>query len=392
MFDLNTVEVRCTHHAAFDPAEQPGVRAITYEGMPIAGKKTKVFAYIGFPENAGGSVPGVVLVHGGGGHAFPHWVKLWVDHGYAAIAMDTTGYFPDESESGWHHGLYGEFAEDGYTDAPGNQSMQEVTDDCVEKQWMYHAVADVMLARRILAADPRVDAAKIGMTGISWGGVITSIMLGYETEFAFAIPVYGSGYLSDLTLGSIRRWFQSEPVRKLWLAEKRFDRVKTPVFWLCWNDDNNFSIQANTQSYLDTRPGNEQTILSIIDGMGHGHTLGWARPEIMAYADAILAGRAVPQVLTQPQGRAFSFDIAVEGEAEATAYYITSPMRYVKQNKYGYGEYPFMEQPWQTIPCTVSGGTVTGQLPEDAAGYYVEIRTELDGEPFVLTSGYVELA
>ena len=50
-----------------------------------------------------------------------------------------------------------------------------------------------------------------------------------------------------------------------------------------------------------------------------------------------------------------------------------------------------MEQTWQTISCAVHGGTVTGQLPENAAGYYVEIRATLDGEPFVLTSGYIEL-
>jgi hypothetical protein len=38
----------------------------------------------------GRKVPGIVLLHGGGGTAFESWVKLWVDRGYAAIAIDTS--------------------------------------------------------------------------------------------------------------------------------------------------------------------------------------------------------------------------------------------------------------------------------------------------------------
>ena len=39
-------------------------------------------------------MPGIVLVHGGGGVPFASWVKMWNDRGYAAIAMSVTGDFP----------------------------------------------------------------------------------------------------------------------------------------------------------------------------------------------------------------------------------------------------------------------------------------------------------
>src|SRR3954471_13565879 len=69
--------------------EQPGLEAIFYEGPLYEGRPTRVFAYIGIPQHAPGEkVPAMVLVHGGGGTAFPEWVKLWTARGYAAIAMD----------------------------------------------------------------------------------------------------------------------------------------------------------------------------------------------------------------------------------------------------------------------------------------------------------------
>ena len=77
--------------------EYAHIRAVTYDGMPYRGQKTKVFAYVGFPAGASpeSPVPAIVLVHGGGGHPLLPWVKLWNDCGYAAIAMDTTGFFPN---------------------------------------------------------------------------------------------------------------------------------------------------------------------------------------------------------------------------------------------------------------------------------------------------------
>ncbi|MFZ2654940.1 MAG: acetylxylan esterase, partial [Victivallales bacterium] len=74
--------------------EYPGVKALFYEGMPYNGRRTRVFAWYGVPDNAKGKVPAMVLVHGGGGTAFADWIRLWNSRGYAAIAMDTCGGVP----------------------------------------------------------------------------------------------------------------------------------------------------------------------------------------------------------------------------------------------------------------------------------------------------------
>ena len=81
IFDLQRLSKPPVASPALDiPSE--GVRAIFFEGVPYRGKPTKVFAYYGLPSRDSQAqraekVPGVVLIHGGGGTAFANWVKLW---------------------------------------------------------------------------------------------------------------------------------------------------------------------------------------------------------------------------------------------------------------------------------------------------------------------------
>lgn len=167
----------------FDPGPETdwfGIKALWYEGPQYRDKRTKVFAYIGYPNvKTGEKVPAVVLVHGGGGHAYPEWIRRWNEKGFAAIAMETTGYIPSEDWKGhvgteehvdgqYVHELYGELSETGYDLGPDNTEMHDFALP-VENQWMYHAVADTILAHNLLLQDPKVDAAHIGIVGISWG-------------------------------------------------------------------------------------------------------------------------------------------------------------------------------------------------------------------------------
>ena len=76
----------------------PPMRGFFYEGAQYKGRPTRVFAYYAAPEGQppAGGWPAVVCAHGGGGTAYPAWVKQWNDHGYAAISMDMEGHLPDK--------------------------------------------------------------------------------------------------------------------------------------------------------------------------------------------------------------------------------------------------------------------------------------------------------
>ena len=367
-----------------------GIKAITYDGANIGDKKTKVFAYMGFPKDRNEKVPAVVLVHGGGGVAYVKWVKMWNDRGYAAIAMSTTGDFPkilsdeerlkgsfEEGEANklFQHGLYGIFLEEGYVDAPLNDEMQNSSAP-LDEQWMYHAIHQVIYAHNILRADERVDSEKIGITGISWGGVITSLVIGYDNRFAFAIPVYGSGYMNE-GLGYVCRKFDGEDTKKLWLAEKRFLKVKMPVLWQCWNSDMPFSINSNSHCYLDTVKNNADTRFSAVHEMKHSHEHGWVRKEAFLFADSVCkTAKKLP-------------DITKDGEilnpdqvkiVSKRLFYITEKLTYSIK---GTETRTTPDQQWHIADYN-------GEIPKNAYAYYIELCSEIDGVEYVSCSPYTE--
>ncbi len=69
------------------------LQGLFFDALPYHGDSTKVFCWYGLPDNIpeGIKVPAVVLVHGGGGTAYPDWVKKWNDRGYAAISIALEG-------------------------------------------------------------------------------------------------------------------------------------------------------------------------------------------------------------------------------------------------------------------------------------------------------------
>ncbi len=379
--------------------EFAGIKAITYDGVKIGDKKTKVFAYIGFPEGCSKDkkVPAVVLVHGGGGKAFHCWVKMWNDRGYAAIAMSTTGDFPtvvnagrDESESvpSWQHGLYGLFEQEGYTSAPANDEMQN-SEKLLEEQWMYHAVSQVILANNIIRADERVDTDKVGIVGVSWGGVITSITIGYDNRFAFAVPIYGSGYLMEnKTKSTLGDDFRSGKNPELWLAEKRFCNVDMPVLWECMNDDSAFSVNSNSASYTDTEKNNADTRISIIDSWGHSHQSGWSRKEGYLFADSVCkSGKRLPAL--RGEGKILKIENPDSVEiVSAKLCYLTKEICYCVKHHTGI---VLMDEQWKKIDLNFDERTVEVILPQEVKSYYVELVSEIDGEEYVSCSSYVEI-
>ncbi len=384
----------------FDPAagsDWGGIRAFWFEGAAYQGKKTKVFAYIGYPEEAAkGPVPGIVLLHGGGGHAFPEWVRQWNRRGFAAIAIDTEGYFPaaewkgltvtEEGSAGSHkytHELYGDLAEDGYTTGPRNVGMRDF-DEPVGDQWMYHAIAGSILAHSILLADEHVDPAKTGLCGISWGSVVASAAVGYDDRYAFAIPIYGSGYLDEGPCPQLPRVFSEPKVKELWSAADRFALVKYPVLWKCWISDTAFSIAANSKSYLATAAAG--SCLAIDLEMRHSHYHAWVSPEPYRFADGITKGY-LPLIRPKVQPEGFgeiSFEIETPedfSDVSANIRYLTEPMVY--------DENDHMTSEWKTVAAGIDDGLVSGTVPDGACAYFVEMSGIAGGIRYVTDSALI---
>ncbi|MCX6972431.1 MAG: acetylxylan esterase [Verrucomicrobia bacterium] len=260
-------------------AAEGGVKAIFYDALPWKGKPTRVFAWLGLPEKRAGKVPAVVLMHGGGGTAFKEWVKLWNDRGFAAIGIAIEGQTderdPTDPQAWKLHAWPGPKRDGIY----GDSSLP------LEEQWMYHAVADAVLANSLLRSLPEVDANKVGIMGISWGGVITSTVIGIDPRFAFAISAYGCGHLFDSGNQYGQALGNNPLYREAWDPMTRMDRVKTPVLWLSWPQDNHFPLDCQAASYRATTG---PRMVSLIPKMNHSHQAAWNPPDSYAFAESIV--------------------------------------------------------------------------------------------------------
>lgn len=369
-------------------AEWYGVKAMLYEGAEFGGKKTRVFAYYGYPEmKEGEKVPAMVLVHGGGGHAFAEWIKRWNAHGFAAIAMDLRGYISKDELMG----LTGteKVGDDEYKRMPETDEYSAMPDDYsvyrengkTSDLWLYQSIANVIFAHNILRNDPKIDSSRIGITGISWGGVITSQVIAHDSRFAFAAPIYGSGHL-NLSISWMQNHFGGKNQSRLWCVADKYPKISFPVLWTCWNMDGAFDIFPNSISYLQTK--NNGAILAILNNTNHSHQHGWAMEEPYLFAKSVVCGgKKLVHPTTEPRGFSdISFEISECGEnIKATIFYLTKPMEYTEESKPDYE--------WKTAPCTVCGKTVTGKIPSDANNYYVEITQEYEGKIYTATTSYI---
>ena len=275
-----------------------GVEPVFVEGEPYRGRPTRVFAWWGLPEGASAAhpVPAMVLVHGGGGTAFARWVKTWNDRGYAAIAMDTCGKIPQGERDGRPHNTHPWSGPGGW----GLGVAQIVRP--VRDQWTYHAVAAVLRCHSFLRARPEVDASRVGLTGISWGGYLTSIAGSVDSRFRFAAPVYGCGFYDsnpawDSMNGDVAKrnaWYD------LWDPKQYLSAARIPFLWCCGTNDKHYPLDCVRMSYglLDAAV---PLSLSLKYKMPHAHPPAGDPPEITALADSLLKGGRPPVEVTHTE-------------------------------------------------------------------------------------------
>lgn len=256
-----------------------GVQAYFLQSVPYGDAPTHIFAYVGIPATATSDapVPGVVLIHGGGGTAFSDWVTMWNDRGYAAIAIDTEGNIPTEGaslssssgasiESTRHHG-------------PRNTGYRDHAQPASE-QYLYHAIAGTIVAHSFLASFDQVDSRRIGLTGISWGGVIATNAAAYDDRFAFAVPVYGAISMTG-TSGIFGTLYATYPrCSLLWDDVEMLRTCRTPMLFINWPGDPYFAVDATERCASAAMNAG----MMLIPDLQHGHLQGADIQEIFLFA------------------------------------------------------------------------------------------------------------
>ena len=279
MRDLGRLATPPAVHPAEGFTDSGNLRALFFDGLPFRGKATRIFAWYGTPDSRNGKSPGIVLVHGGGGTAYKEWVHKWNEHGFAAISIAVEGQTDEPGGSApvrWKRHAWAGPERDGiYAD-----SAQPLAD-----QWMYHAVADTVLANSLIRSFPEVDAAKVGLMGISWGGVIASTVIGIDTRFAFAIPTYGCGAMAQAENQWGAALHDNAIYREVWDPVRWLPNARMPVLWLTWLHDVHFPLTSQRASYRAA--GGARTV-AVLPDMKHGHPAGWNPPDSYAFAESVL--------------------------------------------------------------------------------------------------------
>jgi dienelactone hydrolase len=333
----------------FEWAERTGpVRSLYYEGLPYKGKATRVFAYYASPATVDGvavrgrDFPGVVLVHGGGGTAFPEWARRWAIRGYAAIAMDLAGCGPDRKRLA-----------DGGPDQTDEVKFGAI-DQPPEDQWTYHAVADVICAHSLLRSFKEVEADHTAVTGISWGGYLTCIVAGLDDRFKAAVPVYGCGFLHEnsawlpqfekMTPQQRDKWVQ------LWDPSKYIGSATMPVFFVNGTNDFAYPLDSYAKTYALVQSRHN---FRITVNMPHSHRDGWTPIEIGIFIDRYLRDEpSLPRVRT-PE----NLGDRVCAHVRSRTNLVSAALHYTIDSG------PINQRQWQTVPCRIDSSYLVARTP-----------------------------
>jgi len=332
-------------------------RAIWYSGLN--GKRN--FAWIGLPDGASPEhkVPGIVLIHGGGGTAFASWADLWTKRGYAVIAMDTCGAFPDVRNQ------YNNWPRHSYSGPEGWGAWGQETLP-PEDQWFPHAVASIIKATTILTDLPEVDAGRIGMTGISWGSVLSLIAAGLDPRIKALSAVYGCGYLDEMQITWKENFdkltqVQHEWWKNEWDPSNFLDLIRCPVQWYAGTNDLAFDLPSWKKS-TDRVPGD----FCMKVRWTHSHGLAGEGPrEIEAFMEEFLRNGKKRIRLT---------DAACDGRTLSAA--VTGGRILGAQLQVTVDGRSWRECEWLTLNAEVRDGRIVAVLPENWRAAYLSVMSE----------------
>ncbi|MFC4776614.1 discoidin domain-containing protein [Paenibacillus sp. GCM10023252] len=161
------------------------VKKVLYTSNPVSGRTNQIYSVIASPA-AAGTYPGVLILHGGTQCAQESLAIQYASKGYIAVTPELPGISDPAVCSTASTGQW-------KSEAYGSRQLTAIPD--AKASSIFEGEVAALQAFYLLKAQPGVDAANIGIRGLSWGGYSTAMLsslLGNQVKAAFAI--YGSGF------------------------------------------------------------------------------------------------------------------------------------------------------------------------------------------------------
>ncbi|MFA5114397.1 MAG: acetylxylan esterase [Candidatus Margulisiibacteriota bacterium] len=158
------------------------VKEVYYSGRPQSGQATRIFGYYCYPEHFT-PLPALLIAHGGGGSADINTALRWARYGYAVLVIDLPGKGKQRRRS--------------RSTGPDMDVKNLLNTADPASNYLLFAVAAARNGIDFLSKQPEVDRNKIGMMGLSWGGVLTLLTNGQEPRLKAAVNVFGAGFIPE---------------------------------------------------------------------------------------------------------------------------------------------------------------------------------------------------
>ena len=186
--------------------EYPGLRPLLVEGVGPNGTNAEFFCYYALPESPkpADGFPAVLLVHGGGGSAYPKWIDMWRKKGFAVLASDWYNQYP----------------------RPGIASIAALPGG--KRNDIVANVANMVLANSLLRSMPEVDASKTVFVGLSWGSWYGAMIAAVDTRFNGVVEIYCGDLKLDRPNSMINGRFLHVAKKPMWWVVGTNDKNMTP--------------------------------------------------------------------------------------------------------------------------------------------------------------------
>ena len=324
------------HPSGFSDSHWRGLQDILFDGVPVNGVKSPVFAYVGKPDGPApvDGFPGIVLIHGGGGTAFPEYIRLWISYGYAVIAIDWYNRRPAIRNSGQG----GEEQLD-LLELPGGTRRNHLAN-----------VSNMILAHSLLRSLPDVNPDRIGFVGLSWGSWYGAMVAAVDDRFKFVLEIYCG---------------DCNPQSEDFINGRFLHAAKVPMYWIASTNDHNVTPESLQRGF------EECSFLwnkSLVVDLPHSH-VGFTFPVCRRVADCFLRNGTPLPVLGKPHLESGILSAGIlsvgNGIRNAVLCYTTDRM-----------ENTTWKRVWHKLPADISENRIFARLPEAAAQAFLSAYDE----------------
>lgn len=221
-----------------------------------AGKDIDGFVLLPKDYDESKSYPAILDIHGGPitayGKIFYHEMQYWANEGFFVFFCNPSG---SDGRGLDFSNVYGKMGEDDY------ENLMDFTDAVMKKY-------------------PQIDASRIGVTGGSYGGLMTNWIIGHTNRFACAAAQRSiSNWFSYYGMADIGFWagwdhtgvdMYTDP-KRVWEASplKYADQVKTPTLFVHSTEDYRCPISEAVQMMTAIADRGVPTRLCVIKGENH---------------------------------------------------------------------------------------------------------------------------